>query len=342
MIVYFLLLFICLMSLLIYNHTKNKFYKVLPYLLMTFVCGFRGNVGVDTKNYVEFFTKIVSGQVSFEVGYDFLVKLVAYMGGTQQFIFLIMSGLTSFFIYKFIDEMKENFEISTIIYLCIGPFYFSSYNTIREALVVSVFLYSLRFLGDEPKYLKFILCILGASLFHSTVLLWLVYPLYKMISKRISTYIIVGVGILLAYIIEKNGVIDYVIIHYLRQYGNYVQRAQQMDGSYILFCFIAIIIIIAATNKWIIIDQKYLDMTVIAAFLIAFPLITNAHTMLFTRLASYVTPVFIVVVPQFKRMLKQKWLFNSALIIFCMGYYILLVSTNEDMKNYLFSFQLFN
>lgn len=345
MLVYFLLLIICIYSLLLYRRYGNNIFRVIPYFAMSFVCGFRGNVGIDTKYYISYFSRIVSGYDSFELGYDLLVKIVAYIGGTQQLVFLIVSALTSYFIYKFIDDAQTEFELSTLIYLCIGPYYFSSYNTIREALAVAIFLYSLRFLGEQPQYFKYIIGIVMASMFHTSALLWLAYPIFKVISKRVPTYIIIITGIVCVYLVNKYDFIKYVILKYAGQYRNYIgssQRVQDMDNSYVFFCLIAIIIIIFATSRMIVIEQKYIDMTIISTFLIAIPLIMGVYTMIFTRLASYVTPVFVVIIPQFKRLIKQKTLFDLVIILFCIIYYVTLLSSNDDMRNYMFSFRLFN
>ena len=91
MIVYVLLLLLSYISLLIHKKTKEKIFSVIPYILMTLVCGLRFEVGRDYNTYLKYFDEIVRDfNFDVEIGYRVVVWIVNRIGGTQQLVFLIM------------------------------------------------------------------------------------------------------------------------------------------------------------------------------------------------------------------------------------------------------------
>ncbi len=339
--VYIILLVICIISLKLYTYCKNKIFKIFPYIAMSFVCGFRGeNVGIDTINYNIMYEYIKIGlEVKAEYGYYFLVKIVQTIGASQQLVFLIMSSLTSIFIYKYIDYESDNFEISTLIYLCIGPYYFTSYNTIREALAVAIFLFSIRYIRKSR--IKYIFWILVASLFHQSVILFLGILIFDKIISKFSYLKTMIFTTVLGLLFLNTGIIDFIIKNYLPQYKNYINgHYQTMDISYLFFAFISVVIIFIASIKKTKFKSKHTELLILAFIFIILPIITDKFTMIFTRLASYVTPILIIITPKLRNIIKQKKIYNICLLIFCFSYFIFLISKNINMNRYVFNFNL--
>lgn len=343
---YYLILFLIVcISLVISKYLKLKLFQLIPYILMALFCGFRGvDVGIDTSHYYDIFYYIENNiSIKIEIGYYYLTKFVQFIGGSQQLIFLIISCLTSYFIYKFIKEQSDEFELSTLIYFCLGPFYLSSFNTMRETLTVAILLYSIKYINTSNR--KFIGLILFGSFFHYSILLFvlLIFVDKFFNNKHLFKYVIVLVSILVIFI-ESNIVSD-IIINFLPQYRNYISsHIQNMDISYVFFLILCVGITLLSYLKKIKIDKIYIELTLIAICLISAPLITKKYTMIFTRLASYVTPVIIVLLPKLKNIfeIKSKTIYKGVLIMFLFVYFFITVNSNISIKEFSFNFELFN
>jgi hypothetical protein len=309
---------------------------------MAIVCGFRFDVGRDYNNYLNAFYYLTHGvYYKAEFLYKYLLLFINQIGGTQQLVFLIMSCLTCFFYYKFIEEQSDNFYLSTVIYLCIGPYYFSSYNTIREALAVGISLYSLRFILKSHNTKMFFLCILTGMLVHKSMLFVLViWLVHKVLRKNPLAGCVVGTvaGVAVCY----SGLINRALGLFNGAYDRYMGIYQQsMDFSYIFFLIVAVIILLMSQLKYVEIDDFYLSMDAMCIILISIPLLTGSYSMMLTRLASFVTPVFIIIIPEIINGFVQKSFVKYAIVFVCIGYYLILVTTNADLSPYHMNFALF-
>lgn len=339
--IYIVMLFILLICWKI-DKKQNKKIKIIPFVVMALVGGFRYNVGRDYDNYVNAFSYIVSG-ISFkaEFLYRYLVLFVHKIGGTQQLVFLIVEIITCYLYFKFIYDNANDFYLSSLIYLCIGPYYFSSYNTIREALAVAIFLNSLKYLKENKNIYKFILCLSVGFFVHKSILIGLIFIIIK--DKFKKNYILSLIGVIGIFsLIINSGIVEKVLSMFNGDYDHYISTfSQDMDFSYIIFGLIAILILILNYYSKIEIEDVYLNMDIMAIVVIGFAFFTGRFTMLFTRIASYFTPLFIIVIPQILQCFKQKKIAKFIIVFACIVYFTILITTNEDLNPYNYSFKLF-
>lgn len=135
-------------------------------------------------SYSNAFDYIESYNPFIELGYTNLLYFVKYIGGTQQLVFLIFSVCTQFLFVKFIKTYSRFPLISTLTYICIGPFFLASLSGIRQYLAIALFLYSLKYI-IEKKIIKYLLVICFAAFFlHFSILLLI--PFYFLLSEKIS------------------------------------------------------------------------------------------------------------------------------------------------------------
>lgn len=343
MIIYIFLLMITLLS---WKLDQGKSYRLkrIPFVFMALVCGLRYNVGRDYNNYVNMFGYIIHGtHAKVEILYKLLVLFVNRIGGTQQLVFLIMSSLTCFFYYHFIKDQSDNFYLSTLIYLCIGPYYFSSFNTIREALAIGIFLYSLKFINQNKKIILFFFWVLIGTFIHTSmifvIVIWIVHKIIHN-NQFLGCIVLCGFGIGIC----DSGLINRVLLGMFN--GGYVRYIdvyhQSMDLSYVVFLLIAVVILVMESFDVVKIDEFVLTMNTISIVFIGIALVTGSYTMLLTRLASFVTPIFIILIPAIINGFVQKRFVEKTIIMVCIAYYLILVSTNEDLMIYHMSLSLFN
>ena len=177
----------------------NRNYLFFIWLLLTCFLGFRdNNIGLDMKNYEDFFHLASNSSFSylftnahFELGFKLYTKFVSLFTTNYSIFIFITSFLSMIGIYDFIKENSKNYFAS--IYLFITFNYFIYYFcTLRQVLAISILLLSMRFIKSKD-FKKFIFLVLLASLFHKTAIIFgIVYfiPYIKLTKKKINYFYI--------------------------------------------------------------------------------------------------------------------------------------------------------
>lgn len=205
------------------NSTQRILLVLSSAMALFLIAAFRSEtVGKDVWGYLDFFRKCINLEWAelldfrFEKGFIVLCKIISlFTEDTQFFIaivsFLIISGPT-YIIYKY----SKNPAISFVLYVGMTFFAFSM-SGLRQALATSILLFGYNFI-IQRKPIKFIFLVLFASLFHSSVVVFLIaYPLAKIkISfKKIIVYLILFFFLYLT----KNYLINFMVMTLFSQYS---------------------------------------------------------------------------------------------------------------------------
>lgn len=186
MAVYFVIFVVLVVCAIIDKKSKNDFFKIFFFVLLTLFAGFRHNVGVDYVGYEQTFDEVV-GFVIREPGGAWIMNMVRKIGGTVQLYLLLMALITQFFVYKTFIRNKQWFWTSTYVYYSISLFYLASFNGVRQYAAMAVSIWSLYLMRDNKKYYYFLVIFLAAFFLHSSVILFL--PLYFFIRKSFPLWI---------------------------------------------------------------------------------------------------------------------------------------------------------
>lgn len=147
------------------------------FTVLTGLAALRIDVGNDYGNYVNTFHEIyVGGYVVTEPGFNLLVRFLYTLSGGENYllVFGFFAAATTFLFLKAMYDQSLDFPLSFALFMLLG-LYFRTFNTVRYYFVLAITLYSLRYVLKR-EYGKFMLLILGAALFHKSVLV--VIPLY--------------------------------------------------------------------------------------------------------------------------------------------------------------------
>lgn len=147
------------------------------FLILFLVSACRFKVGNDYKRYLEFFRLIYRDQyVPTEAGFNWIVRLMQAIFGSETYlsIFALFALLTIGLMLYALYELSEDFFFSFFLFMCFS-YYFQSMNTVRYYLAIAITMVSIQFIFRR-EYLKFMCCILLASLMHKSVLI--VIPIY--------------------------------------------------------------------------------------------------------------------------------------------------------------------
>lgn len=193
----FYIIIMCLAVILIlplkkYKNSKvGKILFVLSFLVSFLPAGLRYGIGTDYfYTYVPYFNWIGTGEKEFgEIGFNLLNKFIYDTSGDYRVLFFVTSFIILGFIYKAIWDNSDDI-LKSILIIFIGQTYFYSMNIVRQAIAMAIILYAFKFLKDK-KYLKLLICIIIAALFHSSALLMIPILLISQIRIRPFNKIII-------------------------------------------------------------------------------------------------------------------------------------------------------
>ena len=165
------------------QQTVNRILIVAIFLLLFAVSACRIAVGNDYWVYRDDFLLIEQNRhVSFEFGFVWTVRVLQSMLNHDQYlpVFAVFSFFTVLFFVRGMADLSEQFAF-TVFLLMTGGYYFSSLNSVRYYLVLSIALYSIKYVLNG-EWGKFIFWIVLAAAFHKSVLV--VIPLYFLASRN--------------------------------------------------------------------------------------------------------------------------------------------------------------
>ena len=141
------------------------------------LCALRIEVGNDYITYVQNAHEIYVGGITVtEPGYNLVVKLLYMISGYENFllVFAVFGCVTIYIFLRSMYDQSKSFAMSFMLFMALG-IYFRSFTTVRYYLALAIALYSIRYVLNR-QYLRFVLVILIAALFHKSVLI--VIPMY--------------------------------------------------------------------------------------------------------------------------------------------------------------------
>jgi len=163
----------------------------LSLIIISIIVGYRYNVGVDWDGYRIAFLdsgSLTFQENSFEFGYFIINKTMNLLGFSYQQLFFLINFITWYFIYK---SIPNRLLFYFIFFLFCTEFFFWSMNGIRQFTVISIFLFSIKYIVNR-NLIKYLLMLSAASLFHKTALF--LFPLYFIPYKRLyNLTIMVGI-----------------------------------------------------------------------------------------------------------------------------------------------------
>lgn len=179
----------------------NKKWLVIILIICTIlfpaiIAGIRYEVGTDDiKVYKSIFESAKEGIYinrgrKIEVGYILLNKLVIFMNGNYNVVIFLASLITISFTYLGIRHYKDKISTTLAWFFFLILFYQRSFNLVRQMMAVAIVFFGFRYLDirerkedeEKKKYilyylsqtLKYTICVLIATTFHTTALMMLI------------------------------------------------------------------------------------------------------------------------------------------------------------------------
>lgn len=189
-----------------YGYSKQQVLNGLcllsVFLLLFAVSSLRLNVGNDYAKYVEFFhlnaCKLATETVvPTEVGFNLVCIIIFIISGMEEnflLMFAFFAFFTILFFLKGMYEQSDSFFMSFMMFMLLG-YYFQSFSTVRYYFALGIAFAAIPLVINR-QWMKFILLILLASLFHKSVLLVIVF--YYLAQRNWKKYQLLLSGIFCA------------------------------------------------------------------------------------------------------------------------------------------------
>ena len=230
---------------------------ILIFLAFCFVCGARWNVGADSLIYLRNYLHLQDtghfiSRYKFELLFSVISKVFAFLNIHFFFYFAFWAFLQLFFVFYAFKNERYLYPYFAII-IILGTLFFTWNNGMRQALAACILLYSYKFI-ERRQFIKFLITIIFASLFHYSVIFCLIF--YFILNRDIpfNRYLYLLILIISAFIgtttlwtifsqdIEK-------ILSFIG-YGNYEGKTKDLIKTINLGGRSLILLITCAINIW--------------------------------------------------------------------------------------------
>lgn len=189
---------------------KSMNFKVLSFLSavpLTVISGLRYNVGADYKGYTSFFYYMLYNPNSkvignFEVGFKLMTKFIQIFTDNPAWLFIIISTIISFFVFKAIYNESPNPPLSIFLYVSM-QFYFYSMNGMRQFIAMSIFMFSIKYIKNREIIPFLLLNTIGITFHNSSILFIPLYFLYNIKLTPKVSILLLSIGTIFANYIYK-------------------------------------------------------------------------------------------------------------------------------------------
>ena len=169
------------------SKTLNYIFVGIALLLPALLAGMRdSSVGTDTVAYIRYFEYVKDNgnhvhnfkYFDLERGFGVFLYLLSCLTDDVFWMLFLSELFICFFVWKAIDDnVSDQYKVfaMALYYLL---FYSFSFNIMRQMMAMSILLFSYRYI-KKRKLLKFLICVLIASLLHkSSIIGFALYPIY--------------------------------------------------------------------------------------------------------------------------------------------------------------------
>lgn len=366
MTAYFVCLFGASLLAMLGNHYRiNKLYSdesdsrwvptsiivILIFCIFSFMYAFRWRVGTDFSGYYHSFT--VYGESSLQElfggrdwGFSVLSHVLFHLfNGNYQYYNLVLAIITYAPVLYIYRKYSDDFGFTIFLYMttlaCFWP-----YNGVRQSLAGSICFLAFDYLVNK-KYIKYVVCVLIASIFHSTALIMLPIMFYLCLKPWKKKMIMVTLGLLISVVFL--GTLWSHIINFLElieqdkmvaDYGYATIASNAVNGLRIIVAMIPVVLSFMIYLYGLDEDDRTTQILENMIVLSAVFMIAASRLTVLARFSSY----FAFAVPLL--FVKSKQLFTSqssrlyvAIVMVCyIAYFAVLLPVESNLVPYQWSF----
>jgi transmembrane protein EpsG len=307
---YFVVLTI-IMLLVYANKSENKYIKITDisiFFSMVILIAFAGlrsvSVGTDTGNYARMFAdlrfenrSVFEIETSVEKGYVLLQKIALGISTDYWSILTLVAVICVFCNFYIIKKLSHNIRLSIFIYITLAV-YVVFFNAARQGLAISISAISILYIVRKD-FLRFIICVFIASLFHRTVLIML--PFYFILRipftyKKALLFFVIGFAAFYSF----SKIISVFDSSVEERYAVYEDRGATGGELLAVFFILLAAFLIRLRNRITLPNLKlydvYLNLCLFTAIIYVVVIITGSDVN-FIRITNYFAIGFVLIWP---------------------------------------------
>jgi hypothetical protein len=286
---------------------ESDYWLRYSFILIFLFLAFRYDFGNDYKNYLEYFNtfEYIDLNSRWELGWQLLCFLFKPLGFFVMTAFL--AGINCFIYYRFIKDYVSPayYWLAVFIYVFNPGFMLLHSSAMRQSVAIAIFLFSLGYLYKK-QIVRYVLCVLLASMFHSSAIILL--PLYILFVidwqiskiKAIIIFIIfvlflISIQIFAPYLGEFIGT-------YFERYKDYQGGAELSSGLGFLYYIIIFIFVLIYSRFQKNHNELLFKIAIVSYYVIPLGFLIQ----LIGRVGMYMEPVMMAVIPIIFVCIKDK------------------------------------
>ena len=293
--------------------------------------GFRYMVGTDFlayKGYFESINRYSFANPFYDKGYYLLNRFISFFTDNSQYVFLATSFIIIYLVNKTLKDYSISYTLSIFLFVTLY-FYNNSFNIVRQFIVVSLILYSIKYLVNKD-FKGYLVLILIASLFHDTALLMI--PFYWILRMRFNKIVYL---VLLAFTLGVSfftttiiGIVSKVLPS-LNIYSNYYFEGSSAN-SIMLSTSLVFLFALLNKAKLIKLDSNVIVYVNAVYFALLFSILAREN-ILFYRFSLYFYIFILLLIPLCIRSMNKflRVIMYMLIIPTMTAYYFYLLSNNN-------------
>ncbi len=310
---------------------KKELYVTSVGLWLFLVLALRGdNIGTDLVRYIpwysfwgelswpEFFFEY--NQKDCEIGYIIFNKLLYCIHKSPRILLVAVAAIAVGFTAVSIYRYSSMAWLSFFMYITMG-LYIKPFSTLRQAVAMGVILLSYKYV-KQNEFIKFLLVVLAAGLFHKTALCFiLVFFLSKI---RISkTYLGLMLAADVVFLVFGKEILTFLakLVHY----ESYIKRIGSGNGGGMLLIHISILILVLMVIRG---TKEEMGLEIHCLLLAIMFNVLALQMGVADRIMVYYDMVLLFTMPRTIRLIKERQMRNLVCVLFCFGlftYYICII-----------------
>jgi len=332
------------------NKLPNPFFVALILISFMSFYALRWKTGTDFGNYYDAYftygqTSIVELIGTRDWGFSVLTSAV-YDLWPDSFVFYnyILAALTYIPVVFTYRKYSNAFTFTMVLYITMMTYYWP-YNGVRQSIACSICFCAYPLLYDK-KYIKYVLCVLVAYLFHSTALLMI--PIMFIVTRRawsklvVITLTILGVSLLFLSSIW-NSIIGFLeFIGQEKMANDYGVFNSDDVGANILRIAVALVPLLISFifYKQLKRSNPKIDLLINMSLMCVAFMIFSSKVTLLARLSIYFGFFYALLIPEFLALFKERdgVLFLGLTVMFFFIYMCMLLPVDSDLLPYRFIF----
>ncbi|TYP75666.1 EpsG family protein [Paenibacillus methanolicus] len=291
----------------LFNNKRNKviiaaiaFVQLLVIMVLR-----KDTVGADVRTYYQYFLLISNLKfpafefVNMESGYVFFNSLISFFTINKQLFIVIISAviLTGYFLFLY--KNSEDITLSIFLFITL-EFYSLSFSMVRQSIAIIIILFSYEFI-KKRKPLKFVLCVLLATLFHKTAIIFIVFYVVTKIKISYKYISFVLLGSLVVFMLGGS-LINYLVHKFYPYYSELVVSG---EGVTMLILLTGILLGMLPLHKELITKNSVNSMLFHALIVAVVLQIMSIQFSLFNRMTLYFTIFLTILIPSYIKMIED-------------------------------------